>query len=134
MTNVMIVEDDPSIAILLQVWAARLRLRTLWACSTREAMEMIDDICFIDIRLDGILVDYRLPDATGCRVLMEFLKEFPSASAAVMTAYSDLTLEPRLRTRSIPLFRKPLNKQAIENWLGKLSTNSKRFNPDSITT
>ena len=90
------------------------------ATSTKEALELVRDVSYLDSRLNGLLVDYQLPDATGCRVIQEFVSEFPGVPVAMMTAYDDITLEGWVRSRRIELFRKPLDLPRLEAWLKSL--------------
>ena len=117
---VMIVEDDHDIGFLLKRWFENMGVKTMLATSTREALELVQDVSFIESKLDGLLVDYQLPDATGCRVIQEFVSEFPGVPVAMMTAYDDITLEGWVRAHRIQLFRKPLDLPRLEAWLYSL--------------
>jgi len=117
---VLIVEDDPDIGQLLKRWLERMNFQAVLATSTREALDLVQDVSFIESRLDGLLVDYQLPDATGCRVIQEFASEFPGMPIAMMTAYDDITLEGWVRSRNVQLFRKPLDMKKMEAWLQTL--------------
>lgn len=114
---VMLVEDDPDIGFLLKRWLENMGFHSLLATSTKEALELVQDVSYIESKLDGLLVDYQLPDATGCRVIQEFVSEFPGVPVAMMTAYDDITLEGWVRSRRIQLFRKPLDMTRLEAWL-----------------
>lgn len=117
---ILVVEDDPDIGMLLKRWLERMNVQAVLATSTREALDLVQDISFIESRLDGLLVDYQLPDATGCRVIQEFASEFPGVPIAMMTAYDDITLEGWVRSRNVQLFRKPLDLKKMEAWLQTL--------------
>jgi len=117
---IMVVDDDSAIRYSLSRWLKKRGMRVIEAANTREAVEMVQDASFIEAQIDGLLVDYQLPDATGCRVLSEFRDEFPGVSMALMTGREDLSLELWLRARSIPLFRKPLNLKALNSWLATI--------------
>jgi two-component system OmpR family response regulator len=117
---ILVVDDDEAIRYSLARWIKERGARVIEAANTRDAVEMLRDASFIDARVDGLLVDYQLPDATGCRVILEFADEFPGVPMALMTGKDDLSLELWLRSRGIPLFRKPLDIEALETWLGTL--------------
>ncbi|MCW8132873.1 MAG: response regulator [Planctomycetota bacterium] len=116
----MVVEDDPDIGTLLKRWLEMHGFTVMLATSTKEAMDLVQDVSFIESKLDGLLVDYQLPDATGCRVIQEFVHEFPGVPVAMMTAFDDITLEGWVRARRIELFRKPLDLKRLEQWVHSL--------------
>ena len=113
----LLVEDDPDIGLFLKRWMELQNVRPVLATSVREAMQMVRDVAFIEANFDGLLVDYRLPDATGVRVIQEFLADFPGMPVALMTAHFDISLELWVKSRGIPLFRKPLEFDTIKKWL-----------------
>jgi CheY-like chemotaxis protein len=117
---VLVVDDDDAIRYSLARWLKERDVRVIEAANTRDAIEMVRDASFIDVRVDGLLVDYQLPDATGCRVILEFADEFPGVPMALMTGKNDLSLELWLRTRGIPLFKKPLDLTSLAAWLDTL--------------
>jgi two-component system OmpR family response regulator len=116
----LVVDDDPAIRYSLSRWLGKRGVRVIEAADTREAVEMVRDASFIDAQIDGLLVDYQLPDATGCRIIMEFRDEFPGVPMALMTGREDLSLELWLRARGIPLLRKPLNLGGLGKWLQEI--------------
>jgi CheY-like chemotaxis protein len=117
---ILVVDDDEAIRYSLARWLKGRGARVIEAANTHDAIEMLRDASFIDVNVDGLLVDYRLPDATGCRVILEFADEFPGVPMALMTGINDLSLELWLRARGIPLFRKPLDLDALGEWIGTL--------------
>ncbi len=115
--RIMLVEDDPGVSYALTRWLRDKNARPVLATTTHEAMDLLRDVVFIEGRFDALLVDYRLPDATGVRVIQEFQDGFPHVPVALMTGSEDITLEIWARARSIPLFRKPLQLDQIDAWL-----------------
>ena len=120
--RVMIVEDDPGVGYAVSRWLSEQQVRSVLATTTQEAMEMLRDVLFIESAFDGLLVDYNLPDATGMRIIQEFRDEFPRVPVALMTGNTDISVEVWTKTRAIPLFRKPLNMDELQNWLDKIKT------------
>jgi DNA-binding NtrC family response regulator len=118
--RILLVDDDADLRFVLARWLTQQGLRVLQAASTGEAVEMLGDAAYLGARLDGLLVDFHLPDATGCRVVQEFLEEFPGVPVALMTGTYDLSLELWLKARHIPLFRKPLNLDGLRAWVARL--------------
>ena len=116
-TSLMVVEDDPGVGYAVARWLASQQIKAVLVTSVREAMQMLQDLVFIEAKFDGLLVDYNLPDATGCRVIQEFQAEFPKLPVALMTGAENISLEIWLKARRIPLFRKPLKIKELETWL-----------------
>jgi two-component system OmpR family response regulator len=117
---ILVVDDDEAIRYSVTRWLKQHGARVIEAANTSDAIEMVRDASFIDVKVDGLLVDYQLPDATGCRVILEFSDEFPGVPMALMTGKDDLSLELWLRSRGVPLFRKPLDLIALAAWLERL--------------
>lgn len=118
--SLLIVEDEADIRFFLDHWLRKQGLRPVLAQNAREAMELLGDMRFIGAAFDGLLVDYRLPDATGCRIIRACLDETPGMPVALMTAYFDLSLELWLRARHVPLLRKPLDLSQLRGWLDRI--------------
>jgi DNA-binding NtrC family response regulator len=119
-TRLMIVEDDSGVGYAVTRWLNDQQVRTVLATTTDEATQMLRDVVFIESRFDGLLVDYNLPDATGVRVIQQFRDEFPNMPVAVMTGSVDIALELWLKKQSIPLFRKPLQLDALQTWVDSI--------------
>ena len=120
MTRLMIVEDDSGVGYAVSRWLNDQQVRTVLATTTDEATQLLRDVVYIESRFDGLLVDYNLPDATGVRVIQQFRDEFPDMPVAVMTGSEDISLELWLKKRSIPLFRKPLQLEALQTWVDSI--------------
>ena len=118
--RLMIVEDDPGVSYAVTRWLQDLNVKAVVAESTHEALDMLRDVVFIESSFDGLLVDYNLPDATGMRVIQEFREEFPTIPVALMTGSVNIYMELWLRARNIPLFRKPLELDALQTWVETL--------------
>jgi DNA-binding response OmpR family regulator len=102
-----------SIAAQLQARGCRVAL----ARSIGEALEMIDDLRFIESEVDGLVVDYRLPDGLGCRIVQDFRREFPNTPAALVIDEEDVTMRLWTRTRGIALMNKPTLWNELHPWL-----------------
>ncbi|MCZ7646408.1 MAG: response regulator [Planctomycetota bacterium] len=118
--SLLIVEDEEDVRYFLGHWIRRQGLLPVLAKDAREAMELLGDMRFIESSFDALLVDYRLPDATGCRIVRACLDESPRMPVALMTAYFDLSLELWLRARNVPLMRKPLDLGQLRAWLERI--------------
>ena len=118
--KLMVVDDDPGIGYAVTRWLQDQSIRSVLAESTEEALQMLRDMVFIESEFDGLLVDYNLPGATGCRVIEEFQMDFPKMPVALMTGSNDIGLELWVRAKKIPIFRKPLDLRELKNWVDKL--------------
>ena len=81
------------------------------------SLQLLRDLLFIESRFHRVLIDYRLPDATGCRVVQAFQEDAPDTGLAMMTAHHDLALEIWVRARGVPIFPKPLDLAKLTRWL-----------------
>ena len=118
--RLMVVDDDPGVGYAVTRWLQEQSIRSVLAVSTEEALQMLRDMVFIESEFDGLLVDYNLPGATGCRVIEEFQMDFPRMPVALMTGSNDISLEMWVRSKHIPLFRKPLDLRELKSWVDKL--------------
>ena len=118
--RLMAVDDDPGVGYAVTRWLQEQNVRSVLAASTDEALQMLRDMVFIESEFDGLLVDYNLPGATGCRVIEEFQMDFPHVPVALMTGSNDISLEMWVRSKHIPLFRKPLDLRELKNWVDSL--------------
>lgn len=118
--SLLVVDDDEAIRYSLSRWLQERGARVIEAANTRQAIQWVRDASSTEAHIDGLLVDYQMPDATGCRVLLEFGEEFPGVPMGLMTGKNDLSLELWLRARNIPLFRKPIDLKALAAWLSTL--------------
>jgi DNA-binding NtrC family response regulator len=114
---ILLLEDDAAINELLAHWTQSLGIRAVRAVTVTEATHLISDLTLVGSDFNGLLADYRLPDATGVRAIEEFMAAFPGRPIALMTAYHDLPLAIWARTRDIPIFLKPLDRAAVLAWL-----------------
>ena len=119
--SMLLVDDDADLRVVLARWLGQQGVRVLQATRTVEAVEIVRAASRLGVGLNGLLVDFRLPDATGCRVVSEFLDEFPGVQVALMTGAYDLSLELWLRAQRIPLFRKPLDLDGLGAWVRRLT-------------
>jgi DNA-binding NtrC family response regulator len=116
----MVVDDDPGVGYAVIRWLQEQNIRSVLASSTDEALQMLRDMVFIESEFDGLLVDYNLPGATGCRVIEQFQMDFPKVAVALMTGANDITLEMWVRSKQIPLFRKPLDLRELKDWVDRI--------------
>lgn len=85
-----------------------------------EALEMIDDLRFIDSGVDGLVVEYRLADGLGCRIVQEFQREFPDVPTALVIEEDDITMRLWTRARGVSLMQKTTLWNQLEPWLEQI--------------
>lgn len=115
--TVLLLEDDPDIGDMLTHWAQQQGIRPIRALTVSEACHLISDLELVGSSFHGLLADYRLPDATGVRVIQEFKAAFPRRPVALVTAYHDLSVAIWAQANAIPIFLKPLDRPLLLRWL-----------------
>jgi DNA-binding NtrC family response regulator len=117
---VLVVESDPVLAGQLCRWLEGLGVKVVLARSADEATHLLYDVMFIGCSLDGMLVDYKLRESTGCRILYEFRREYPLAPVALMIDAEDISISVWARARSVQLLRKPIDFEHLILWVKHL--------------
>ena len=81
--SILVVEDDLDLRQTIVANLESSGLAATHAASAADAVERLRSIAF-----DGLVVDLRLPDADGMRVLDEALDRYPEIRAVVLTGFS----------------------------------------------
>ncbi len=104
--TILIVEDTPSLRILLGIKLESAGWRVTWAATAEEALKMVEaEGC------DCVLSDVNLPGMTGDELVLTIRKNWPGVSLLLMTG-----LPPERRPKvpaGIPIFGKPLDMDAV---------------------
>jgi DNA-binding response OmpR family regulator len=116
--RLLVVQSDSLLRDRLGEWLQDVRMAH--TASAREAGDILRDAAFIDSAFDGMLVESRLPDAAGYRVVQDFRFEFPGAPIAMLGDVEDLCLSVWARARGIQVLRKPLQRSDLESWVATL--------------
>ena len=95
--------------------------RVAVARGTSEAREMLDDLQFIESDVDGLVVDYRLPDGLGCRIIQDFQYDNPHVPTALVLDEDDIAMKLWTRARGISLLSKAQLWNELVPWLERLS-------------
>jgi DNA-binding NtrC family response regulator len=82
--TVLVVDDEPLVR-----WSLKERL-TREGCRVLEAGTARAALALADAAVDAMVLDYRLPDATGLGVLQAVTTLYPETQVILMTAYSTL--------------------------------------------
>jgi len=139
--TILVVDDEPLIRLSLSERLTQEGHRVLEAGTASEALDMRQD------GVDLVLLDYRLPDATGLEVLKQFKEADPDVPVILLTAYSSVDAAVEVMKHGAYHYaRKPFDlddialliKQALEtkNLRREVrslrATQAKPFNPDRI--
>jgi len=82
--RVLVVDDDPSVRIQLQLYLETLGLAVETAEDGQEALSKLEQIGY-----DAVVTDYSMPVVNGLAVLKHIQEKYPSLLAIMMTGESD---------------------------------------------
>ncbi len=84
--QILVIDDEPMLCRALGSFLRDKRLRVETAHSAREAMEQLSRT-----PTDVVVLDLRLPDASGLEVLSQVKAKFPQVRVVVVSAFADST-------------------------------------------
>jgi DNA-binding NtrC family response regulator len=113
---IMVVDDDVGVSTAIKTILADDGMRCIQATSLQDAIEALDDLDFLGVKLDAIIGDINLPDGQGHRAVDFCLKRRPGVHAAVMTAYADDELLAWINDRKVLFLQKPFTVAALREW------------------
>ncbi len=87
MTHLLIVDDQMGIRMLLQEVFEQSGYTVSIAANGEEALEM-----FRAQKVDGVLLDMKIPGMNGIEILKHMKREQPEVPVMMMTAYGELNL------------------------------------------
>ncbi|MFQ5663286.1 MAG: sigma-54-dependent transcriptional regulator [Terriglobia bacterium] len=82
---VLVADDDPTVGAVCQDVAESLGLQVLQAATTEEAMEKVEQQ-----RVDLVLADLRMPQASGMTLLERLKQAHPHVEVILMTGYGSV--------------------------------------------
>lgn len=82
--TILIVDDERDIRDLLKATLEKHHYRPVEAATGKEGLALLNSMT-----PDLILLDYKLPDVSGMKVLQDIRKAFPDVGVIFMTAYGD---------------------------------------------
>lgn len=121
--RLLFVQSDPQYVLRIEEWLPEVRF--IHSASAHDAGNVLRDARFIDSALDGLIVDVKLPDAAGYRVVQDFRAEFRGVPIAMLGEADDFCLSIWTRARGIQVLRKPLQQQELERWVYGVGTGYK---------
>jgi signal transduction histidine kinase len=114
--TILIVEDEPDNFDLLKIILGRLNLRILHAWDGNEALQIFNEHAEINL----ILMDFKLPDIPGQKVVAEMLKTRPKLPVIATTAYAmSGDKEKALQAGCISYLSKPIRSEDLFTELKK---------------
>jgi DNA-binding response OmpR family regulator len=130
--RLLFVQSDPQHVLMVESWFQNVRF--IHSATAHDAGNVLRDARFIDSALDGLIVDVKLPDATGYRVVQDFRSEFRGVPIAMLGEIDDLCLSIWARARGIQVLRKPLQQPDLERWICGVGTGFKPPLPAVLET
>ncbi|MFN0185199.1 MAG: PAS domain S-box protein [Aquabacterium sp.] len=111
-THVLVVDDEPEIAELMQAFLAAEKLRVTVATSGRDALAIIDR----DADIDAVVSDLRMPDMDGAALWRAVRERHPALAQRMLFVTGD-TLSPGagtfLREAGCASLDKPFTRAAL---------------------
>ncbi len=109
MKKILIIDDDPTICMMLQGLLKRKNFDADTVFSAGEAIKRLEKIQF-----DLALSDFRLPDFDGLQLLQKIKAMHPHVPVIIMTSYADIrTAVNAIKMGAYEYVTKPLNPDEI---------------------
>lgn len=109
MKKILIIDDDPTICLMLQGLLKRKGFDADTVFSAGEALKRLENIQF-----DLVLSDFRLPDFDGLELLQKIKAMHPHVPVIIMTSYADIrTAVNAIKMGAYEYVTKPLNPDEI---------------------
>lgn len=109
MKKILIIDDDPTICMMLQGLLKRKNFDADTVFSAGEALKSLENNQF-----DLVLSDFRLPDFDGLELLQKIKSMHPHVPVIIMTSYADIrTAVNAIKMGAFEYVTKPLNPDEI---------------------
>lgn len=109
MKKILIIDDDPTICLMLQGLLKRKNFDADTVFSAGEALKKLENNQF-----DLVLSDFRLPDFDGLELLQRIKSMHPHVPVIIMTSYADIrTAVNAIKMGAYEYVTKPLNPDEI---------------------
>ena len=110
MSAILVVEDDRTFARILEGFLGKLGHTVLKADTGEEGYRL-----FLNSTCNLVLLDFRLPDATGYELLVKMKSEKPDVPVILMTSFSDIrTAVKAIKAGAFEYVTKPVNPDELQ--------------------
>ncbi len=107
--RVLVVEDDPTVRVMIAAMLAQARVETQSVASADEALEILEHQDF-----DAVLSDIRMPGRSGIEFLPESLRLRPNTPVLLITAYASLrSAVEAMRLGALDYIAKPFKREEL---------------------
>lgn len=96
------------------------KFRIARAHSVSEAVQMIDDLHFLGVKLDGIVADFNLKGGLAYRVIERFREAYQDVPAAVIVDRTDISVNLWARSKRVLVLNGPPALSDLNPWLEQL--------------
>jgi len=117
---VLLADSDIARVNSLRRGMAAGRAHVIEATSAEEALKIVESTCLMKASLDGLIISSELSDTTGHRVVLDFRREFPNASVAIMLDQHTLAAGIRTQTQEIEVMGSRPTPADLERWVTSL--------------
>lgn len=105
MPKILVIEDDRTFSRIVEAFLTKQHYEVTLTATGKEGMTALRDAPF-----DLVLLDYRLPDATGMGILQEIKASLPAVGVIIMTSFSDVrTAVKAIKAGAFEYITKPVN-------------------------
>jgi two-component system, NtrC family, response regulator HydG len=105
MAAILLIEDDLTFSRILEGFLSKHGYQVTISNKGKDGLKTFQNKSF-----DMVLLDYRLPDATGMEVLTEMKAINPSIPVVIMTSFSDIrTAVKAIKAGALEYITKPVN-------------------------
>lgn len=110
MKRILIIDDEPDSLVIMRDVLEEYACRVATATTGRRGLEMIREM-----KPDLVLLDLRLPDTDGEKLLPEIKSKYPALKVIIGTAYGDQKIrEELLKNGADGFFDKPIDVSSFE--------------------
>jgi len=109
MAAILLIEDDLTFTRILDAFLGKHGHRLISCTKGRDGLRALEERAF-----DMVLLDYRLPDASGMDLLLEIKQLQPALPVVIMTSFNDLrTAVKAIKAGAQEYVTKPVNPEEL---------------------
>lgn len=109
MASILLIEDDLTFSRILEGFLAKKGHRVKVENKGKDGLKTFQSQGF-----DMVLLDYRLPDATGMEILAEIKEHRPDMPVVIMTSFHDIRTAVRaIKAGALEYITKPVNPEEL---------------------